>query len=97
MLVDLVHKFIMVDVSSSNNNNVVSEEVGGVEVSEVISAESVENVSVTLNWLTHHVLSVYVEVSIFNGGLEVSMVVVFMLLVNFFLNKLELVLVESAV
>ena len=97
MLVDLVHKFIMVDVSSANDDDVVSEEVGGVEVSEVISSESVEDVSVTLDWLAHHVLSVDVEVSVFNGGLEVSVVVVFMLLVNFFLDKLELVLVESAV
>ena len=42
-------------------------------------------------------LSVDVEVSIFNGGLEVSLVVLLVLIGNLLLNELKLVSVESAV
>jgi len=43
------------------------------------------------------VLSVNVEVSVLNGGLEVSFAGTFMLLPNFLLNELELISIEGAV
>jgi len=43
------------------------------------------------------VLSVNVEVSVLNGGLEVSFAGTFMLLANLFLDELKLISIEGAV
>jgi hypothetical protein len=43
------------------------------------------------------VVSVNIEVSIFNGGLEISVIIFFMLLANFFLGKFKFVLIEDAI
>lgn len=63
----------------------------------MISLEGVEDVSVSLDGLSHHVVSVDIEVSILNGGLEVSIYILIMLLADFFLNEFEFVLVEYAI
>jgi hypothetical protein len=97
MLVNLADKFLMVDVTSTNDNDVIAEVVGGVELSQVISSEGMEDVSVSLLGLAHHVLSEDVEMGVLNGGLEVSVVVVFMLLAYFLLHKLEFVFIQDAV
>ena len=86
MLVHLVHELFVVNVASTYYYNVVSIEVSGVEFSEMVSSECLEDVSVSLDWLTHHVVSVDVEVSVLNGGLEVLMVVILMLMSNLLLN-----------
>jgi hypothetical protein len=96
-LVHLVHELFVVNVTSTYNYNVVSVEVSGVEFSEMVSSKSLENVSISLDWLSHHVVSVDVEVSILNGGLEIPVIVVIMLIGNFFLDKFQLVLIEYTV
>ena len=67
------------------------------EISEVISIQVVEVISISLNWLSHHVLSVDVEVSIFDGGFQESVMVVFMFDVNFFLYQFQFISVEGTV
>ena len=86
MLVHLVHELFVVNVASTYYYNVVSIEVSGVEFSEMVSSECLEDVSVSLDWLTHHMVSVDVEVSILNGGLKVLMVVILMLMSNLLLD-----------
>jgi len=87
----------MVDVASTNNNDVITEVVGGVEVAKVVSRNLLDVVAVSLNGLAHHVLSVYIEMAVLNGSFQVAVVVVFVLLSNLLLNELEFVGVKSAV
>src|SRR4051812_36945686 len=97
MLVDLTNKFFMINVSSTDYDDVVSKVIGGVEISQVICSKSVEDISISLDWLTHHMFSINVEVSIFDGGFKISMIVVFMFLMYFFLNQFQFVFIKSAV
>lgn len=86
----------MVDVASTNNNNVITEVVSCVEIAEVISRDVLEVVTVTLDGLAHHVLSVYVKMTVLKSGFHIAVVVVLVLLSNFFLNEFELVGIEGA-
>lgn len=79
-MVDLVHKFIMVDVTCTDDNDVITEIVGCVEVSDSISSDVLNIVSVSLLGLSHHMFSVNVEMGVFDEGFKVSMVVVFVFL-----------------
>ena len=88
MLVDWVNEFIVIDITRSNNYDIVTEVVCGVEISDSISINVLNIVSVSLFGLTQHVLSIDIVVSIFNQSFKVSMVVIFMFLWNFFFNKL---------
>ena len=87
MLVNLVGQPLMVDISNTYNDDIVSVKVIGMERSNMIFSEVPNIVSVTFLGLTHHVLPVHVEVTIFNGSLHVSVMVVLMLLRNFFLHE----------
>ena len=87
----------MVDVASTNNNDVITKVVGGVEVAKVVSRNLLDVVAVSLNGLAHHVLSVDIEMAVLNGSFQVAVVVVFVLLSNLLLNELEFVRVKSAV
>ena len=87
----------MIDVTSTNNNDVITEVVGGVEVAKVVSRNLLDIVTVSLNGLAHHVLSVNIEMAVLNGSFKVAVVVVFVLLSNLLLHELELIGVESAV
>jgi hypothetical protein len=87
----------MVDVACSHNDDVVSEIVGVVEVSDVISSQALELISVTVDWLTKHVLSVNVEMSVIDQSFKVSVVAIFMVLVDFFLDTFKFTSIESAV
>ena len=87
----------MVDVTRTDNDDVVTEVVSGVEISQVVSTEGLEVVAVSLDGLSHHVLSVDVEVSVLDGGLEVSLRGSLVLLSDLFLDEFELVGVEGAV
>lgn len=54
----------MVDVASTNNNDVITEVLGGVEVAKVINRNLLDVVAVSLNGLAHHVLSVNIEMAV---------------------------------
>jgi hypothetical protein len=86
----------VVNVTSTNNNDVIAKVVSGVEITKVIGGNSLNIIAVSLNGLSHHVLSVNVEVAVLKGGLHVAVVVVFMLLSNFLFNELELISIKSA-
>ena len=87
----------MVDVTSTNNNDVITEVVGGVEVAKVINRNLLDVVAVSLNWLAHHVLSVNIEMAVLKGSFHAAVVVVVVLLSDLLLNELEFVRVKSAV
>ena len=97
MLVDLANEFLMVDVTSSYNNDVVSKVVSGVEISNVISSQAVELVFVSLHWLSHHVFSVDIEMNIINQGVEILVMVLFVFLEYFFLNQFKFASTNLAV
>ena len=63
----------------------------------MLDAKSADIVTVTLDWLAHHVLSEDIEVSIFEGSLLVSGVTLLVLVGNFDLELLELSGVEGNV
>lgn len=63
----------------------------------MVSSNVLNVISISLDWLTHHVFSVDVEVYIFNCGLKVSVNIVFMFNVSFFLNKFKFVFIYCAV
>lgn len=87
----------MVNVTSTDNDDVVTEVVSCVEISQVVSTEGLEVITVSLDGLSHHVLSVNIVVSILDSGLEVSLSGTFVLLANLFLDELKLISIESAV
>lgn len=87
----------MVDVTSTYNNDIVTEVVGGMEVSNVVSGYAVELVSVTMDWLTHHVFSVDIKVDVIDQSFEVSVVAIFVILMDFFLNEFKFASAELAV
>lgn len=97
MLVHGVDDLIVRDVTSGNNGDVVSVVVGCVVGSHVVNGQSLSKISISLDWLSNHVLSVRVEVGVFDGGLFVSLVVVLVLSANFVLKELKLSLVKRIV
>mmetsp|Transcript_119355 Transcript_119355/g.166548 ORF Transcript_119355/g.166548 Transcript_119355/m.166548 type:complete len:385 (-) Transcript_119355:291-1445(-) len=97
VLVDLIDESLVVKVTSTDNNDVVTVVVGSVVVSEGINIQVLDLIAVSLNRLTHHVLSVDIEVNVLQGGLFVSGVVGFVVFAQFLLEKFELASIESAV
>ena len=97
MLVDGVDELLVVDISCSDHNQVVSEVVGRVEVSQMVYSQLMNIVSISLGWLSKHVFSVDIEVDIFEKSFLIPVMVVFMLLTDLFLDQFELVGIESAI
>jgi len=97
VLVNLIDESLVVNITSTNNNDVVTVIVGSVVVSEGISVQVLDLVAVTLDRLTHHVLSVDIEVNILQGGLFVSSVVGLEVFAQFLLEKFEFTGIEGAV
>ena len=94
-VLDGIDDLVVRNVTSSNNDDVVTVVVGGVVVSEVVGSKSLSQISVSLDWLTEHVLSVGVEMDVFEGGFNISIMVVLVLHADLILDKLELSAVES--
>lgn len=67
-ITDLLYEGVVVDVSSSNNNDVVSEVVGSSEVNELVSGQFSNSVWVSSNWLSHLMVSEGVVVNSLHGG-----------------------------
>jgi hypothetical protein len=95
VLVYLFTEFIVVNITSSNNNDVITEVMGGVEISEMVNTDGTGQISITLSWLTEHMVSERVVVGVGEGGLFVSSVVGFMFSANVVLEELELSWVEG--
>ena len=87
----------MVDVACSNDHNVITEEMSWMELSELVSFNWVNIVSVSLLRLTHLMLSVNIEVSIFYQSFLISMMIVFVFLTDYFLQEFQFTWVQSAI
>ena len=70
---------VVSNASSSHDNHVVSEVVGGSILREDVSVEVHEGVWVASSWLAHHVVSEAVVVALLEGGSFVFSVVLLML------------------
>lgn len=92
-----LYNLLVGNVTGSDDNHVVSVVVGGVEVSQLVNTDSAGKISISLDWLSEHVLSERVEMSVFKSGLNISVVVVFVLHADFILDELKLARVEGAV
>lgn len=90
-----IDDLVVGNVTSSNNDDVVTIVVGGVVVSDVIGTEGLSQISVTLDWLTEHVLSVGVEVDVLEGSFNISIVVVLVFHADLILDELEFSAVDG--
>lgn len=86
MLGYLFSELLMINISNSDYYNIVSIEVICMEPSNVVFFDIEHIISVTFDRLTHHVLSVDIEMNIFNGGFQELWRIVLMLLGNFFFD-----------
>lgn len=96
-VVNLIDELVVVDVTSTNNNEVVTVVVGGLEGVQVINREAGKVVSITLNRLTQHVVTVGVEVSVFKSSSLHVHVVSSVISGDFLLKDLELSSIKSGV
>lgn len=96
-LLNLLDDLGVVHITSGNDDDVVTEVVGGVELSEVISGNLLEHISITLDRLADHMISETVEVSVLESRLFVSGVVGLVLGSNLLSEDLELSRVEGGV
>lgn len=90
-----VNDLLVVNITSSDNNNVLTSVVGGVVVSKVVNSKSMSEISVSLDWLSHHVLSERVEVSVLKSGFRESIVVILVFLANLLFKELKFSSVEG--
>lgn len=89
-MLNLVHNLLVANITSGNDNDVFTVIVGSMEISELLNTDGADVVAVSLNRLTHHVLSEGVEVSVFEESLFISGVVLLMLIGNLNLELLKL-------
>lgn len=67
-LSDLLNEGIVVNGASSDDNHVVTKVVGSLELSESISSDVANEISISLDWLSHLVVSESVVVNGFHGS-----------------------------
>jgi len=79
MHVDGINERVVVDSSSSDNNNVISVVVGSFVVSKVISRDLLDLIGVSLDWLSEHMVTIRVEMTILKSSLLVGLEVSIML------------------
>ena len=87
----------MIQVSSTYHNNIVSEVVGGMELSQLVHSDTVNIVPISFRGLSHHVLSVDIEVDILHSGFHVSVMVFLVFLTNLFFQLLKVISIDCAV
>lgn len=58
MLLNSIDYSVVGNITGGHNDNIITEVIGGVEISQMINTESVGKISVTLDWLSKHMLSV---------------------------------------
>lgn len=81
----MVDKLLVTDVTSSDNDEVVTEVVSSLKCVKVVNREVSKVVSVTFDRLAEHVVTVSVEVGVFNSGVLIVFKVVCMIGGNFLL------------
>ena len=80
----------MVHISCGDYYDILSIVVGSVIVSQLVDSKSSNKVSITLDWLAHHVLSIDIVVRVFKSKLLESGMVCFELVSNFNLQLFKL-------
>ena len=68
MLLDQVHKLLMLDCSRAYNDHVFTKIIASVEVSDHFAVNLPDVVDVSENRLAHHVISVAIKVHVFHQG-----------------------------
>jgi len=79
MVVDGINKGIMIDISSSNNVNVISEVVGSFELCKGIGGDLLNLIGISLDGLTHHMVTEGVEMRVLKGSLMIILEVIIVL------------------
>jgi len=78
MLVNGINKRIVVNISSSDDNNVISEVVGSFEGCKAVSRDLLNLIGISLDWLTELMVTERVEMTVLKSSsniiLEVSIV-----------------------
>jgi hypothetical protein len=97
VLLNGINDRVVGNITGGDDDHVVTVVVGGVVVSELVHSQSVSEISISLDWLTKHVLSVGVEMSVFKSGLLEPVVVVLMLHADLILDELKLGRVKGVV
>ena len=85
-----VNNLGMVNITGGNDDDVLTNVVSSVVVSEVIGTKGLGKISISFDWLSHHVLSVGVEVGVLKSGLRISVMVILVFLANLFLKEFKL-------
>lgn len=94
-LVDLVDKLLVADVAGTDDDEVITEVVGSLELTEVINVQVGEQVSVSLDWLAELMVTEGVVMAVFEGGVLHVLVGVLMVSSDFLLKDLELCRVKA--
>lgn len=97
LLLDLLDDGLVVNITSGDDDDVVSNVVSSSILSDGVGVNLWNVVEVTLLWLTKVVVSEGVEVSIFNRGFLVLLVHVLKFVDHILLSKLELSIIDRAV
>ena len=95
-VVNLVDKLLVVHSTSSNNDDVVTVEVGCAVVVENISIEVLDAIKITSDWLSQLMISVRVIVSIFQKGALVLASVLLVVSNEFLLGEFNFCWVKSS-
>jgi hypothetical protein len=89
-VVNLTDELLVIDVTRSNNDKIVTEVIGGLISSEIISSQVAEIICITPDWLSHHVVSKCIEVRILESSLLIMFVAVAVLSSDVLFEKFKL-------
>jgi len=96
-VVNLVDEIVVVHITSSNNNKVITEVVLGAVLLESVNGEVLKVVSITKDRLSHHMVTVSVVVRVLNGSAVVFASGPFVLGSDLLFAKFELSSVKGSV
>jgi hypothetical protein len=82
--------FFVGNITSGNNNNIFSVIVSTSVIHQMVKLEISNLISITFDWLSHHVLSVDIEVGILKSGLNISVMIILGLIDGCLFDKLKL-------
>lgn len=94
-IVNLTDELLMVDVAGTDDNKVVAEIVSSLEGSKIINRYVGEHICISFDWLTEHVITISVEVSVFQSSVFKIFGTIFVISCNFTLEKLKLARIKS--
>jgi hypothetical protein len=97
VLLSEVDQLLVVHGASADDDHVVSEVVGSLEVGDMFTCKLADVVNVTEDWLAHHVLSVDVIVDVLHQSLLRILVSCFKFLPDCVFFNLDVLVVKGAV